>query len=381
MFIGLDARTIYQPNRRGTGKNLIDLYTRLAAVRPHWRVIAYHRQPGQVDELLPSPNIQPKLIEMVGDRFDAWQQWRLPVAARRDHLDVLHCPANLCPQWMPTKTIVTIHDLIPLDFPDNRPATQVRRFERAVRRACKSAAGIICPSSYTRDRLVRQFNADPRRITVNAWAPDSSVQPIPQHRWAPVLDSYGITKPFVLHFGAADPRKNTRRMIEAWAACNPIHRRRWQLLIVGLDHKTRQELSNTVTQLSLQSSVRLHGFADEAHLPTLLSASELVAYPSLSEGFGLPILDAWAAGTTILTSDCTSLTEVADDAAILVDPLDALSIARGLNRLMRDARLRSELIYKGRNRLKRYSWRATTERFAAALERAAGITTSLRAAA
>ncbi len=381
MFIGLDARTIYRHNRRGTGKNLIDLYSRLATVRPNWRVVAYHRQPGPVDNLLPSHAVQPKLIEMVGDRFDAWQRWRLPLAAKRDRLDVLHCPANLCPAWMPLKTIVTIHDLIPLDFPDTLPPAQVSRFERSVRRACKSAAGIICPSSYTRDRLVVQFGADPHRITVNPWAPDTSVRPVPEHRWAPVLESYGITKPFVLHFGAAEPRKNTRRMIEAWAACNPLQRRRWQLLVVGLDAKTHQELTNVVSKLSLGSSVVLHGFADEAHLPTLLCAANLIAYPSLSEGFGLPILDAWAAGTAILTSDCTSLTEVAHDAAVLIDPLDAFSITRGLNRLMRDARLRSELVHKGRKRLTLYSWHATTERFAAAIERAAGLTTHLRAAA
>ncbi len=381
MLIGLDARTIYRPTRRGTGKNLIDLYTHLADTRPDWQVVAYHRHPGPVDTLLPRETVQPKFIEMVGDRVDAWQRWRLPMAAWRDNLNVLHCPANACPAWMPVNTVVTIHDLIPLDMAASRRATDVRRFEQSVRTACRRAAGIICPSKYTRDRLVRQFNADPDRITVNAWAPDSSVRPVPQERWQPVLDEYGVDRPFVLHFGAAAPRKNTRGLIEAWAMSKHAIRKQWQLLIIGLDPQTHTRMAAAVKQLGLQDSVCLHGFAREQHLPTLLSAAEVLAYPSLSEGFGLPILDAWAAGTAVMTSNSTSLPEVAADAAVLVDPIDCCSIARAINQLCSEHRLREELVEMGRHRLRFYSWEKTAQRFAYAIERAAETTRLVRARA
>ena len=381
MRIALDARTIYRPTRRGTGKNLIDLYRHLAVVRPDWQILAYHRQQEAVERLLPSQTVQPQLIEMFGDRIDAWQRWRLPAAAWQDCADVLHCPANHCPTWMPTRTVVTIHDLIPLDITEGQPSAAAHRFEKSVRTACRQASWIICPSQYTRDRLVSEFHADPARITVNPWAPDSSVQPVPQSQWGPVLDRYGVHMPFVLHFGAAEPRKNTRRLIEAWAMCDRQLNRHWQLLIVGLDNLTQNELAEMTKQLGVEQSVHLNDFADEADLPTLLSATQFLAYPSLSEGFGLPILDAWAAGTAVLTSNCTSLPEVVENAAVLVDPLNSCSVAHGLTQMMSDARLRNDLAQRGAIRLKHYSWHDTAQRFAQAMESAVGSRQTLRAAA
>ena len=127
MRIGLDARTIYRPARRGIGKSLIHLYQYLLSARPGWQVVAYHRQTGELESLLPTTRVKSRLIEMIGDRFDAWQRLRLPAAAWRDGVDLLHCPANTCSFWMPTPTVVTIHDLIPLDMPEGRPAAEVRR--------------------------------------------------------------------------------------------------------------------------------------------------------------------------------------------------------------------------------------------------------------
>lgn len=381
MRIGLDARTLYRPTRRGIGKTLIDLYEHLLAARPHWQVVAYHRQKRSMEPLAPTSQVTSRLIEMIGDRFDAWQRLRLPTAAWRDGVDLLHCPANACSAWMPTPTVVTIHDLIPLDMPEGRPAVEVRRFEQSVRTACRQAAWLVCPSVYTRDRLIGEFDADPKRITVNAWAADSSVSEVDASNWRPVLDRYGITRPFVLHFGSGEARKNTRRVIDAWAMCDRPIRRSVDLLIVGLDYHAQEAMRQTIRQLGLARSIRLHGFAREEDLPTLLSAAQALVYPSLSEGFGLPILDAWAAGTTVLTSQCTSLPEVAGDAAILVDPTDCCSIGRGLTRLISDSRLRKELRQKSDQRLKQFTWSASAQRFASAIEQAAALHQPLKVAA
>jgi glycosyltransferase involved in cell wall biosynthesis len=369
MRIALDARTVYRPQRRGTGKNLLDLYRRLARVRPEWRVIAYHRQRGEIENLL--PGAEPKCVELPGDRVSAWERVRLPLAAWRDGVDVLHCPANTCPGWMPVNTLVTIHDLIPLDMPDQRPAAEVRRFEESVRVACKRAAWIVTPSSYTRDRLVREFHADANRVTVNPWPADSAVYRVPQDLWQPVLERYGVARPFVLHFGAADPRKNTAGVIEAWAQLPPGTRGDTRLLVVGLDEFTLRDMADYAHIRGVASSVVLRGFADESDLSTLLSAAMFLAFPSLSEGYGLPILDAWATGTPVLTSDQTSLPEVAGDAALLVDPTDSAAIAFGMERMLTNESLRQMLVAKGDLRGRKFTWNATAERFAGAIERAA----------
>ena len=370
MRIALDARTIYAPQRRGIGKSLLALYQHLPFVRPDWQVLAYHRCKGELEPLLPDSYFRPKFIEMRGDRFNAWDRFRLPLACRQDRVEVLHSPANHCPDWMPVPTLVTIHDLIPLDAPVSRADKDIRRFERCVRTACDKAAAINCPSEYTRSRLIEDMNADPDRVHVTPWADFGKPAGVELRERIRLFEKYRVEPPFVLHFGAAEPRKNTRRVIEAWAGQRKMVKHHARLLIVGLDPHAQAELATTAARLGIESSVVLHSFADEDDIPALLRLADVLAYPSLSEGFGLPILEAYASGTAVITSDRTSLPEVAGDAAMIVDPEDFNTISKAMHKLLTDNVYRRQLIRRGLERLEQYTWMETAERFARAVEQA-----------
>lgn len=378
MRIALDARTIYAPQRRGIGKSLLELYRHLPDVRPDWRVTAYHRTPGPVEDLLPGSYFSPRMIEMPGDRFNAWDRFRLPFACRQDRVDVLHCPANHCPDWMPIPTVVTIHDLIPLDIPEGQGDKPVQRFDKSVRTACRKASAITCPSEYTRSRLIADMNAEPDKVFVTPWADFGKPATVDLAGRIKIFEKYRVEPPFVLHFGAAEARKNTRRVIEAWAGLRKLIKSRARLLIVGLDAQSQAELSTCVARLGIESSVALHGFADEEDIPALLRMADVLAYPSLSEGFGLPILEAFAAGTAVITSDRTSLPEVAGNAAQIVDPEDFNTITKAMNKLLTDSVYRRELVRRGLSQLKHYSWHRAAEAFARAVESAAESNTPSR---
>lgn len=367
MRIGLDARTIYAPQRRGIGKSLLRLYQTLQLVRPDWEVVAYHRA-SDPPPLFADGFLRPRCIEMPGDRLDAWQRVRLPMAARLDGVDLLHCPANACPAWTPVPVAATIHDLIPIDHPDTVSPLALRRFERGVRGACRRAAAITCPSIYTMRRLIRDMHVEPGRIHLTPWGADARAGAPDPQRLAELADRYRVSQPFVVHFGAADPRKNTRRLLEAWALLGRTARRRWRLLVLGLDAAAQAALLDYCRDLGIHDSVALHGFALEEDVPDLLAAAGVLAYPSRSEGFGLPILEAFAARTPVLAGNRTSLPEVAGDAAELIDPDDPVAIAHGLGRLLRDGPLRDDLAGRGARRLAQYSWTACAQRFARALE-------------
>jgi len=371
MRIALDARTLYAPQRRGIGKSLRELYWHLTQVRPDWQVIAYHRSPGPAGGLLPEPFAQPKFIEMPGDRFNAWDRLRLPLACRRDKADVLHCPANHCPDWMPVPTVVTIHDLIPMDIPETLEPEPSRRFGRSVRVACEKASAITCPSDYTRGRLVDDMHADPSRVFVTPWSGFGKPGAVSLEDRIRLFEKYRVEPPFVLHFGAAEPRKNTRRVIEAWAGLRKTVKTRARLLVIGLDAKAQHEFSTCAARLGIESSIALHGFADEEDIPALLRMADVLAYPSLSEGFGLPILEAFSSGTAVITSDRTSLPEVAGDAAVIVDPEDFNTITKAMHKLLTDPVYRRELVRRGLKQLKQHTWLDAAETFAQAVEFAA----------
>ena len=369
MKIALDARTIYRPQRRGIGRSLLAMYRALAAVRPDWRITAFHQTRGAIAELFSPDILAASRIDMPGDRFDAWERFRLPLAARSAGAHVLHCPANTCARWKLTPTVVTVHDLIPLDMPKLYERDRVARFHRGVQQACRRADWLLTPSAYTRDRLVSQFGAAARRITINPWAPDPSLLPANEAP-AGVLERFGVRGRCVIHLGARDRRKNTLRCLEAWSVLPNALKRETTLLVVGLDDATLRQLSGVVTQLNLDGSVRLCGFVSPQDIAALFHASEVLLYPSLAEGFGLPVLDAFATGTAVVCSGTTSLPEVAGDAAEYVDAGDAFDIAEGLRRVLDSDSLRAELVQRGSDRVRQYTWEKTALRFALSVERA-----------
>jgi len=370
MRIGLDARTLYSPQRRGIGKSLLRLYQRIAAVRPDWTVHAYHRSQIYAPDDLPT-NFVSRPIEIPGDRYDAWTQLRLPTAARLDKVDVLHCPANFCPHWMPVPAVVTLHDLIPLDMPEGRDGLELHRFEQAVASSCNKATAVVTPSKYTRRRLIDGHGLLPKRGIVVPWGVTVEQEDLDIGDIDSVLQRYGIDRQYMLHLGAKEPRKNTRGVIEAWAMVRRNYRRGWKLLIVGLDEQTKDDLGRLCAALGIQDQVMLHGFASEDDLPVLLSGASALLYPSLSEGFGLPVLEAFSVATPVLTSDTTSLPEVAGEAAEIVPPGVPTALASAVTRLMKDPMRRGELVARGADRLSQFRWADAAERYAAVLEVAA----------
>ncbi|MFK7790663.1 MAG: glycosyltransferase family 4 protein [Phycisphaeraceae bacterium] len=343
---------------------------RLAAVRPDWQINAYHRSPAYVPDDLPA-NFVPRFIEMPGDRYDAWTQLRLPTAAWLDKVDVLHCPANHCPHWMPVPTVVTLHDLIPLDLPEGRSSDELHKFEQAVASACSKATAVISPSKYVRRRLIKDHGLNAKRAIAVPWGVTVEHETLDVSDVDATVKRYGIDRPYMLHMGASEPRKNTRGVIEAWAMVRLAYRQKWKLLIVGLDDATKESLEKLCLALGLQKQVLLHGYAEEADLPVLLSAASALLYPSLSEGFGLPVLEAFSVATPVLTSDTTSLPEVAGDAAEMVPPGVATALSSAITRLMKDPMRRGELVDRGAHRLSQFRWADTAEQYAQVFEIAA----------
>ena len=377
MRIVLDARVIYAPHRRGIGRSLLRLYQEVARVRPDWRVMALHRKPERPRAWEPIPSAtslsmpagfwQHREIEMPGDRFDAWNRYRLPSEATRLEADVLHCPANACPASSKVPMLVTIHDLIPLEHNDGQSPAEKRRYDGWMKNAVSSHAGILCVSQHTADAFASRYAVTPDRLTVCPHGIDP-VDPPREADLHRVTDRYPMDRPFLLHLGAAGPRKNTTRVLEAWSKLPASLRQSHRLLVVGLDPATKQRLSANLGPMGLQDSVALCGFAPAEDLPVLMAKAQALAFPSRAEGFGLPVLEAFAAGTPVITSDRTALPEVAGDAALFVDPKDGNAIAKAMHKILTDEALRSSLIAKGAARCDAFTWRRTAEIFVEQVE-------------
>lgn len=372
LHVAVDARTVYAPTRRGTGKNLVDLYTLLARQRPSWRFTLFHQREAD-DPFVGLPNVRARRIDIKGDRLGLWEDVRLPLAAALSGADVLHCPANTAPAWTLTPTVVTIHDLTPLDITPDAPETKawVARVGRGARRAKR----ILTPSDFTRRRLVAQFGLAADRITVNPWAPAQNCHRVDDPRAIQDLRAkyqIGDGRPYVMTFGAADPYKNTLGVLDAWAQLDPEVAARSHLLIVGVQPVAQPRLREQAAARLAGRSYGLHGFVPEADISGLLSGASALCFPSRAEGFGLPILDAFVCGTPVITSNTTSLPEVAGDAAWLIDPDAPATIARAIEGVLSSADTRKRMSDSGTRRLAQFSWDRCAQTAAGVLASAAG---------
>ncbi len=370
----LDARMLDAAQRRGIGRSLWSLYDEITRQRPDWQVVLVHRGlSGATLAAADRPNVRERRVQCAGDRWDLWGRLRLPLEAWRLGGHVLHAPANCGPELSTVPLVLTVHDVIPLEAgPGQKPDPN---WGRLVASSARRARRILTPSRYSRNQLVERLAVESGKIVVCPWAADPSCRRVDDEALlADIRRRYSIhaDRPYVLAFGAADPRKNTAGLIDAWWKIDPVRRRDWLLVLVGIQDSALPAFRTQVRQAGLEQDVVLGGFAAPEDVAGLISAAEVLAFPSLSEGFGLPVLEGFACGTAVLTSNTTSLPEVAGGAAELVDPYDTMAIADGLEQLLVDERLRGDLVTRGYRRATDFTWSASASTTCATLEAAHG---------
>jgi glycosyltransferase involved in cell wall biosynthesis len=290
-----------------------------------------------------------------------WEQAGVLLAGRRARIDLLHSPYWTNPLWSPWPTVVTVHDVIQLVLPEYRMLARQRVYFALVTRALRHATAIITVSERSRQDLVRTVGVPIERVFVVENA-------IPEHL-GPVRESaaleavrarYGLAEPFVLYLGGNDLRKNLGRLIRAYAGLPQSLRAGFQLVVAGRqwphDHPLYPDPKRTVRELGLGDRVVFTGGVPEEEKATLLSAATVFAFPSLYEGFGLPVLEAMACGTPVLTANGSSLPEVTGDAALLVDPTSVEAIGEGLRGLLESPERRRDLSERGIERAKQFRW-------------------------
>jgi glycosyltransferase involved in cell wall biosynthesis len=382
--IAIDARSAIPQSRTGIGYytwHLVDLLPRIdpettyiawyldvrgaLAFRNRRRLFDHVDLPNLVDRRTPIPA---RWFERLSSRFDVPRlEWLF-------RFDVLFAP-NFIPPPTRTQTLVlTVHDLAYKLFPQTAPlATRawLSRLDAALARASR----VIVVSEQSRHDLLNTYRVDPERVFVVPLGVDTDLfKPAPPQAIDSVRRRYGIEGPYLVSLGALEPRKNLPATIRAFAslpedvrpalvlvgAASPWNREGWDLVRSALEE----------LPIPVRKRVVLTGYVPEAEKVALLSGAEALVYPSLYEGFGLPVIEAMACGTPVLTSNTSALPETAGSAALLVDPDDVEAIADGLQRLLTDRSLRRALRDAGTARASAFTWEATARQTADILREA-----------
>ena len=266
-------------------------------------------------------------------------------AVDKRHQDALYWEPNylLLPNENPA--LVTVHDLSHLRHPEFHPDSRLQELARLPESIARAGA-LATVSEFSRRELSQLMHIDPEDVLLIPPAVSSDFAPREESELAELRARLRLPEHFILFAGTLEPRKNLPRLLRAFSSLPADIQREYPLLIAGSQGWHYDGLQSVIGELD-NANIRCLGYVDNADMPGLFAAATVFAYPSLYEGFGMPVLEAMASGCAVLTSDCASLPEVAEDGALLVDPHSQASIQEGLLALLENAALRRDFIARG----------------------------------
>ena len=363
MNIGVDASRAARGLRTGTENYSLHVIRELVGLDSPHQFTLYFNQPPESGLFPALPNVRQRAIPFLR----LWTHIRLASEMLRQPPDVLFVPSHVLPLVHPP-AVATIHDLGYRYFPEAHTQRARLYLEWGTRHNARASRLIVADSRATRDDLMRFYGVPEGKIRVAYPGVRPDLTPVRDPGLVKAtLDRYGISSPYALYVGTLQPRKNLARLIEAFArVLEPC-----RLVLAGKKGWLYSDVLRRAESLGICHRVVFTGYVPDEDLPALLSGASLFAFPSLYEGFGLPVLEAMACGVPVVCSDVSSLPEVAGDAALLVPPTDTEALAAAMNRVLADEELRRTLIQRGLERARLFTWRRCAQEILKTLEEAA----------
>jgi glycosyltransferase involved in cell wall biosynthesis len=299
-----------------------------------------------------------RMVTETAAPYSIGEQFRIPLALAREGVRLVHEPHYVLPPLIQCRSVVTIHDCIHLMFPQYLPSKLAYVYAKgSMWSATRKADRILTVSEASKRDILRFFGVRPEKVVVVPNAIDERfLEPANPERMDLVRQRYQLDHPFVLYVGNIKPHKNIERLIDAFGRARKHGPDNLKLIIIGDEISKYPALRQSVHKHKLDKHVRFLGFQPMETLAAFYRQARAFVFPSLYEGFGLPPLEAMACGAPVVTSNVSSLPEVAGGAALLVDPYDEDSIAEGIVQAVGDETLRADLIRRGHERARSFSW-------------------------
>ncbi|HMQ34447.1 MAG TPA: glycosyltransferase family 1 protein [Chloroflexaceae bacterium] len=338
----------------GVGTYALQLLLGMAAVESANEYLLFSNRPHHRQELAATPGVR-DLARPFPSRM-LWMQLALPAQLGAERPDICHYPNSIGPLRSPVPYVVTIHDMTLSLMPGHHPWRKQLLVRPLIPLVARRAAHVITVSTQARADIVRILRVPPGRVTVIPEAAAAHFRPVPGEEQERARARYGLRRPYVLYIGTLEPRKNLVRLIRAWHSLRRRGEVPHQLVIVGAPGWQYRPIYEEARALGCADEIVFTGYLPRGDLPALYSAADAFAFPSLAEGFGLPVVEAMACGTPVLISDTPALREVAGEAAVRVDPRSVEAIADGLGLLLGDRELHDRLGAAGLARAASFSW-------------------------
>ena len=367
MRIGIEAQRIFRTKKHGMDMVVLELIKNLKLIDKQNEYFIFV-SPGE-DICLTSEN-NFNIIELNGGFYPIWEQIALPKAAIKYKCDILHCTSNTAPLLCKTPMIITLHDIIYLESLNlfSGGATAYQRFGNLYRRmvvpiAVKRCKKVVTVSEFEKKRISEFMGLKENLISIYNGVGEHFKVISDKEVLNQCKSKYNLPDKFFFFLGNTDPKKNTPNVLKAFAHFNNKSSEKYKLVMLDFPENALKQILNDIECSNIRDQILLLGYVPNNELPQIINLCSLFLYPSLRESFGIPILEGMACGVPVITSNTSSMPEVAGYAALLVDPSSYLTISDAIEEILNNEPLRESLIGKGLDRAQKFSWLEMAKRY------------------
>ncbi len=363
MKIAVNTRFLLPGRLEGIGWFTHEVTRRLAAAHPDCEFIFLFDRPFD-RQFIYSENVRPVVVPPQARYAWLWYAWfeiSLPWVFSRLKPDVFLSPDGYCSLRAKIPTVMVTHDLAHLHYPEQIPRWARRYYDRNIPRFCNRADRILAVSQFVKEDIVRQYGVAPDKIAVAGNGCKPAFQPLSEPEKQDVREHYSGGQPYFFYIGAIHPRKNIPRLIQAFDLFKHRTGSAVKLLIAGRLAWQTGEIKSAADAAAFREDIRFLGYVDDKTLPRLMGAALALTYVSLFEGFGVPILEAMHCEAPVITSNTSSMPEVAGPAALLVDPHSTPAISAAMEQVFTKPELTRQLVEAGKVQRQLFSWDATAQ--------------------
>jgi len=359
--IGIEAQRLFRKKKHGMDMVVLELIRNLQKLDKENKYFIFVK-PDEDRCIKNTENFT--VIELKGPTYPVWEQWSLVQNAKKYECDILHCTSNTAPILSDIPLIVTVHDIIYLEQQNilNTAGTMYQRFGNLYRqwnvpKILKKANTVVTVSDFEKNNIANRFPEYSEKI-------HSIYNGVSQH-FRKISDrnlldriaaKYSLPKRFIFYFGNTAPKKNTPNVLKAYSIYRSSSPDPLPMVMIDFGIENLRKILKDIGTPELIEHIHLTDYIQNGDLPAIYSLSNLFLYPSLRESFGIPMLEAMRCGTPVISSNNSSMPEVADDAAFLVDPNNPNEISSGIQTILENDALRNKLIEKGFKRASQFSW-------------------------
>ncbi|MCD6354850.1 MAG: glycosyltransferase family 4 protein [Prolixibacteraceae bacterium] len=362
MKIGIEGQRLYRKKKHGMDMVALELIKNLQVVDKENDYVIFVK-PDIDNTCIPeSPNF--KIVELGGGPYPTWEQFALPRAAKAKGCDMLHCTSNTGPIWTKIPLITILHDIIYLESISifKKAGTWYQKIGNMYRRwvvppVVRKSKWVSTVSNFEKERIKNFMGLGNNLVTIYNGVGEHFQKIEDQKILQNAKEKYKLPDNFLFFLGNTDPKKNTPNVLKAFADFNAQSRVKYKLVMLDYEENALQAILNDIGHPEIRKDIHLTGYVINTDLPAIINQCKVFLYPSLRESFGIPILEGMACGVPVITSNTSSMPEIAGNAALIVDPYKAEEITEAIVKILSNEDLKNELCAKGIARAKQFSWK------------------------